>query len=72
MAKISGMDAEKKAVSSIPPPAKVNSVISSDVEVDDGCLVYPIDLRLEGKKGVQEVLIDAGNGNVISSKFEGQ
>lgn len=71
MAKVSGMDAEKKAVASV-APAKVSSVISSDVEVDDGCLVYPIDLRLEGKKGVQEVLIDAGDGKVISSKFEAQ
>jgi hypothetical protein len=71
LAKVSGMDAEKKAVASV-APAKVSSVISSDVEVDDGCLVYPIDLRFEGKKGVQEILIDAGDGKVISSKFEEQ
>jgi hypothetical protein len=38
--------------------------------VNGGCLVWPLDLRLEGKAGVQEVLIDAGDGKVLSSTFE--
>ena len=71
LAKISLADAERRAAASV-APEKVTSVISSDVEVDDGCLVFPLDLRLAGKKGVQEVLIDAGDGKVISSKFEAQ
>ncbi|HKC24549.1 MAG TPA: hypothetical protein VKF32_07385, partial [Thermoanaerobaculia bacterium] len=71
LAKISLAEAEKRAAASV-APEKVTSVISSDVEVDDGCLVFPLDLRLAGKKGVQEVLIDAGDGKVISSKFEAQ
>jgi hypothetical protein len=71
LAKISLADAEKRAAASV-APEKVTSVISSDVEVDDGCLVFPLDLRLAGKKGVQEVLIDAGDGKVLSSKFEAQ
>jgi len=71
LARISAADAEKRAVASV-APAKVQSVITSEPEVDDGCLVFPFDLRLEGKKGVQEVLIDAGDGKVLSSKFEAQ
>ena len=53
-------------------PLNVLSVISSDVEVDEGCLVWPFDLRLHDKKGVQEVLVDAGDGKVLSSHFEAQ
>ncbi len=45
--------------------------MSSDPEVNEGCLVWPLDLRIEGKSGVLEVLIDAGDGKVLSSTFEG-
>jgi hypothetical protein len=69
MARIPAAEAERRAVASV-GSQKVSSVISSDLEVDDGCLVWPFDLRLEGKAGVQEVLIDAGDGKVISSSFE--
>jgi hypothetical protein len=70
LARVSSADAEKRALASVPPGRRVSSVISSDVEVNEGCLVYPFDLRIEGKKGVQEVLVDAGDGRVLSSKFE--
>ncbi len=69
MAKISAAEAERRAVASV-APQRVTSVIFSDLEVDDGCLVWPFDLRLEGKAGVQEILIDAGDGKVLSSTFE--
>jgi len=69
LAKISLADAQKSATAAV-APARVTSVIASDVEVNEGCLVFPIDLRLEGKKGVQEVLVDAGDGRVLSSKFD--
>lgn len=71
MAKVSKDSAEKRAVASV-APLKVTSVITSDVEVDEGCLVWPFDLRLQDKKGVQEVLVDAGDGKVLSSHFEAQ
>ncbi len=69
MAKISAAEAERRATASV-APQRVTSVIFSDLEVDDGCLVWPFDLRLEGRSGVQEILIDAGDGKVISSTFE--
>lgn len=71
MAKVTKESAEKRAVASV-TPLRVTSVISSDVEVDEGCLVWPFDLRLQDKKGVQEVLVDAGDGKVLSSHFEAQ
>lgn len=67
LARISAADAEARAVASA-APKKVASIISSDVEVDDGCLVWPFDLRLTDEKGVLEVLIDAGDGKVLSSR----
>jgi len=69
MAKISGAEAERRAVASV-APLKISSVISSSPEVHDGCLVWPFDLRLPDKGGVQEVFIDAGDGKVLSSTFE--
>ena len=67
MAKVSLTDAQSRAIASV-APRKVRGVISSDPEVDDGCLVWPFDLRLEGEQGVLEVLIDAGDGKVLSSR----
>ena len=69
MAKISAAEAERRAVASV-APLKVGSIISSSPEVQDGCLVWPFDLRLPDKGGVQEVFIDAGDGKVLSSTFE--
>lgn len=69
MAKVSAAEAERRAVASV-APLKVGSIISSSPEVHDGCLVWPFDLRLPEKRGVQEVFIDAGDGKVLSSTFE--
>jgi hypothetical protein len=67
MAKISLHDAETRATAAV-APKRPASIITSDVEVDErGCLVWPIDMRFAGEKGVWEVVIDAGNGNVLSS-----
>ncbi len=69
LARISASEAEKRAIASV-GSQRVTSVIFSDLEVNEGCLVWPLDLRLEGKAGVQEILIDAGDGRVLSSTFE--
>lgn len=70
LVKVSLAEAQKRAVASA-APQRVTSVMSSDPEVNEGCLVWPLDLRVEGKSGVLEVLIDAGDGKVLSSTFEG-
>jgi hypothetical protein len=70
LAKITLAEAQRRAVASA-APKRVTSVISSDPELNEGCLVWPLDLRIEGKSGVLEVLIDAGDGKVLSSTFEG-
>lgn len=70
LAKVTLAEAQRRAVASA-APQRVTSVMSSDPEVNEGCLVWPLDLRIEGKSGVLEVLIDAGDGKVLSSTFEG-
>jgi uncharacterized protein (TIGR02246 family) len=69
MAKINARDAEAKAVASVAPD-KVASIISSQVEVVNGCLAWPFDLRFANKGGVQEVMVDAGDGKILSSEYE--
>lgn len=69
LAKVSQADAEKAALGAkgVPPGA---SVAEAELEVEHGCLVWSFDLKLPDKPGVQEVMIDAGNGKVLSSAYE--
>ncbi len=68
LVRVSQDAAAKTAVASL-APLKPGDVISSDVEPFEGCLVWPFTLRLPGKKGVQEVFVDAGDGKVVRSEF---
>jgi len=70
LSKITQRDAEARAIASV-APERVSSIVTSDVEVENGCLVWPIDLRFESKPGLQEVVIDAGDGKVLSSEYVG-
>ena len=69
MAKVTSKDAEASAVASV-APEKVTSIMSSGVEVVNGCLAWPFDLRFANKGGVQEVMVDAGDGRILSSEYE--
>jgi uncharacterized protein (TIGR02246 family) len=69
MAKVTSKDAEARAVASV-APEKVTSIMSSGVEVVNGCLAWPFDLRFASKGGVQEVMVDAGDGRILSSEYE--
>ena len=59
LVKVSVKDAETKAVASVAPD-KVNSIVSGDVDVLDGCLAWTFLLRFSNKGGVTEVSVDAG------------
>jgi uncharacterized protein (TIGR02246 family) len=69
LAKVSSRDAEARAVASVAPD-KVTSIMSSGVEVVNGCLAWPFDLRFANKGGVTEVVVDAGDGRILSSEYE--
>lgn len=61
-ARISGDSAAKIALKRVPKGA----IKSAELEVEDGRLVYSFDLSLPGVEGIEEVLVDAGTGRVIS------
>jgi uncharacterized membrane protein YkoI len=69
MAKISQADAQTAAVASLPKDTKA-TVKEAELEAEDGCLVYSFDIAIEGQKAVREVLVDAGDGKVLSTKDE--
>jgi uncharacterized protein (TIGR02246 family) len=69
MVRVTSQDAEARAIASV-APNKVVSVIESGVEVVNGCLAWPFDLRFANKGGVQEVIVDAGDGKILSSEYE--
>lgn len=69
LAKVTSKDAEARAIASV-APERVTSIMSSGVEVVNGCLAWPFDLRFASKGGVQEVMVDAGDGRILSSEYE--
>jgi hypothetical protein len=69
LAKVSREDALKFAVDSLKTSAPVTPA-ESELEVEEGCLVWSFDLKVSGSKGIEEVQIDAGNGRVVSREHE--
>jgi uncharacterized membrane protein YkoI len=69
LAKVSLAEAQKTALANIkaPPTATVSE---GELEVEHGCLVYSFDIRIPGKSGIEEVMVDPGNGKVLSRKHE--
>jgi uncharacterized membrane protein YkoI len=68
LAKVNEPAARKSAIDSV--KVKGATVVKGEIEVEDGCVVYTYDLSVPGKSGTQEVVVDAGNGNVLKSKHE--
>jgi hypothetical protein len=72
LAKITSAQAEKTALAKV--GAKHNKatlkVQSSELEIEHGCLVYSFDIKVVGKRGVEEIFVDAGDGKVLSHLHE--
>ena len=69
LATVSQADAERTAVESLKASAPT-TVTEGELELEHGCLVYSFDIRVSGREGVEEVLIDAGTGKVLSHQHE--
>jgi hypothetical protein len=69
LAKISLAEAQQTALTRIKAPP-TSTVGEGELEVERGCLVYSFDIRVPGKSGIEEVIVDAGNGEVLSRKPE--
>jgi hypothetical protein len=69
LAKISRDAAERAAIDAA-GKQNVSSVQDGELEVEHGCLIYSFDLRLKSRSGIDEVMIDAGSGAVLSRTHE--
>jgi hypothetical protein len=67
LAKVTKADAEKTAIGSVKSAA---TATDAELEAEHGCLIWSFDVKVEGKSGVKEVHVDAGNGKVLSTKHE--
>ena len=68
LAKVSKADATKAALAAV--PGKSKKIESIELEAEDGYLVYSFDIKVKGQEGIEEVLIDAGNGKVLAREHE--
>lgn len=68
LAKVSRAEAQKAALARIKAPSK--QVASGGLEIEQGCLVYSFDIRISGKSGIEEILVDAGTGKILSHIHE--
>jgi hypothetical protein len=68
LAKVTMADARKAALASLKKPSA--RVVTEDLEIEDGCLVYSFDVKIPGRSGVEEVFVDAGTGKVLLRKHE--
>ena len=69
LATLSRPDAEKIARETL-GRAKDVSVTDAGLEVEDTCLVWSFELEVKGTPGVAAILVDAGDGKVLSSRHE--
>lgn len=49
---------------------KGGTIKEEEIEKEDGKLVYAFDLKVAGKSGIEEVLIDAVTGKIVSVDHE--
>ena len=69
LAKVKEEDARKTALAWVNAPQAGSA--KGGLGVEDGCLVYAYDVVLPAKRDPEEVIIDAGTGQIITRKLEG-
>ena len=69
MAMVSDADARKAAIDKI--GASGAMITKGGIESEDGCLIYSFDVKTPGKKGIDEVIVDAGTGTILKVDHEG-
>jgi uncharacterized membrane protein YkoI len=47
-----------------------STIQDQEIEYEDGKLVYSFDLKVAGKSGIEEVLVDALTGAIVSVEHE--
>ena len=71
MAKWTEADARAAALKSLNATPDKATVKKSELEVEDGCLVYSFDIEVMGEgKGKHEIQVDAGDGRILSTDHD--
>jgi uncharacterized membrane protein YkoI len=65
-AKITKAVAIKTALSKVPG----GKVQSSEIERENGKLIYSFDIKVAGKSGIEEINVDAVTGDVVAHEHE--
>jgi uncharacterized membrane protein YkoI len=65
-AKVSKAVATKTALAQVPG----GKVRSSEIERENGKLIYSFDIKVAGKSGIEEINVDAITGTVIAHEHE--
>ena len=65
-AKISKLAATRTALKQVPR----GKVQSSEIERENGKLIYSFDIKVAGKSGIEEVNVDAMTGAVVAHEHE--
>ena len=68
LATVSREDAETIARATL--TRKPLAMTSAELEVEKGCLVWSFDFKRAEKPGFTEIMVDAGNGKVVSQRYE--
>lgn len=68
LAKISKRVAEETALAKVKMSRK--EIARSELEIEQGCLVYSFDVRVPSKPGIEKITVDAGTGKILSHKHE--
>jgi len=67
--KVTQPDAEKAALKAVGAKDGMK-VTDSELEIEQGFLIYSIDIKVTGKDGIEEVWVDAGSGKVLARTHE--
>jgi len=59
-------DARKAALAKVPK----GQITAEEIEEEDGRLVFSFELKVKGRRGVEEVNVDAKSGAVVSVEHE--
>lgn len=65
-AKVSGEAAKATALARVPG----GKIVSGELEEEGGMLIYSFDIKVEGQSGVQEIQVDALNGELVAEEHE--
>lgn len=70
MAKITRAAAKTTALKAVEGKSRTKKAREVELEVENGYLVYSVDVKVARKDGVEEIPVDAGTGKVLAHEHE--